>query len=198
MFEQRKHLFQRIANPAGHFFSRFRLPPNFYTLLTLPLAALTFWFLVRNNLAAASVFFLLAILFDVVDGAVARTTATQSKIGAYLDTICDRYVEALSLLGFLFLPLPDLVLPAKAWIFLSLTGGLLTTYAKAAAKEKNLVTEEIWTGFFGRPERAILIFLSMVLGLWSLSFTAWGLAVLAIVSNFTALERIISAIRRAR
>ena len=71
----------------------------------------------------------------MVDGAVARVTKTASKFGAYLDTIVDRYVEAIIAFGLLFAALPGFYIPAYAWIFLYLFGGMMTTYAKAAAKE---------------------------------------------------------------
>ena len=146
---------------------------------------------------AAAVFFLLAVFFDFIDGAVARFENKATKIGAYLDTICDRYVEGIILFGFLFLSLPKFGgLEAKIWIFLALFGSLMTTYAKAAAKEKELlVEEELPKGWLGRPERAILIFLSLILGIFNFSLMIYPLVILALLSNISALQRIFHNLR---
>lgn len=48
-------------------------------------------------------------LFDVLDGTVARLTKKSSKIGAYMDLIFDRMVEASVILAFYFL-LPEYAL----------------------------------------------------------------------------------------
>ena len=48
-------------------------------------------------------FLLLSSLLDFIDGAVARYMKKTSIKGAYLDTICDRYVEGLIFLGLLLI-----------------------------------------------------------------------------------------------
>lgn len=144
---------------------------------------------------AAAAFFLLAVFFDFIDGAVAKFENKATKTGAYLDTICDRYVEGIILFGFLFLSLPKFGFEAEIWIFLALFGSLMTTYAKAAAKEKELAVEELKNGWLGRPERAILIFLSLILGIFNFSLIIFPIVILALLSNFTALQRIFYNIR---
>ncbi|GAH39487.1 unnamed protein product, partial [marine sediment metagenome] len=123
---------------------------NQYTLISLLFVAISFSFLINLNLVLALIFFLLAGLLDFIDGAVARFTQKATKKGAYLDTISDRYVEGIILLGFLFLPLPVFLLSAKVWIFLALFGSFLTTYSKAAAKEKELTRVELKKGLLTR------------------------------------------------
>jgi phosphatidylglycerophosphate synthase len=195
MLEEKREKFKKVSEIAGKFFSKLPLTPNQYTLISLFFVILSFWFLIQVNLVLALIFFLLAALLDFIDGAVARFLQKETKQGAYLDTICDRYVEGIILLGFLFLPLPDFLLPAKIWIFLALFGSFLTTYAKAAAKEKNLVTEELKKGLWGRPERIILISLTMFLGIFNFSWMLYPIVILAILSNFTALQRIFLNLR---
>ena len=141
-------------------------------------------------------FFLLAAFLDFIDGAVARFTQRETKKGAYLDTICDRYIEGVILLGFLFLPLKGFfLLPAQVWVFLAFFGSLMTTYAKAAAKEKELVESELKKGLLGRAERVILISLSILLGIFNLSWIIYPIIILAIFSNITALQRIYLSLR---
>ena len=210
MLSENREKFKKIEIKTGEFFSKLGPTPNQYTLISLFFAILAFYFLIKNpstakggdermfidiDLILALIFFLLATILDFIDGTVARFTQRETKKGAYLDTICDRYVEGIILLGFLFLPLADFLLPAKVWIFLALFGSFLTTYSKAAAKEKEMVTEELKKGLLGRGERVILIFLAMLLGIFNLSFVIYPIIILAIFSNITAFQRIYLALK---
>jgi len=194
MLTEKREKLQKIENKIGKFFSEF-LTPNQYTLLSLVFVLFCFFSLVKNNLALALIFFLISAFLDFIDGAVARFAKKATKKGAYLDTICDRYVEGIALLGFLFLPLTSFVLPAHVWIFLAFFGSLITTYSKAAAKEKELTKKEIKKGLLGRPERIILISLVIFLGILNLSWMIYPIIILAIFSNITAFQRIYLALR---
>jgi len=191
MLEEKREKFKKISQWVGDIFSKIGLTPNQYTLISLIFAIFSFWFLIKFNLILALVFFLMATILDFVDGAVARSAQKETKKGAYLDTICDRYVEGIILLGFLLLPLPYFILSAKIWIFLAFFGSLMTTYSKAAAKEKELTQAEIKKGLLGRPERIILISLAIFLGILNFPWTIYPIVALAILSNLTALQRII-------
>ena len=195
MLSENREKFKKTEIKTGQFFSKFGLTPNQYTLISLLFVILAFYFLIKTNLILALVFFLLAAFLDFIDGAVAKFTKRETKKGAYLDTICDRYVEGIILLGFLFLPLADFLLSAKVWIFLALFGSFLTTYSKAAAKEKGLIEIEMKKGLLGRAERIILIFLAMLLGIFNLFWIIYPIVILAIFSNITALQRIYLALR---
>ena len=195
MLEEKRERFKKISNWTGNIFSKLGLTPNQYTLISLVFASVAFCFLIKEKLILALIFFLSAALLDFIDGAVAKFLQKETKKGAYLDTICDRYVEGILLLGFLFLPLPDFFLPAKIWIFLAFFGSLMTTYAKAAAKEKELIGQELKKGLLGRPERIILISVTMFLGVFNFSWIIYPLVFLAIFSNITVLQRILLAFR---
>ncbi|MCD6402522.1 CDP-alcohol phosphatidyltransferase family protein, partial [bacterium] len=169
---------------------------NQYTLLSLVFALLCFFSLRNLNLVLGLIFFSAATLLDFIDGAVARKTKKATKKGAYLDTICDRYVEGIVFFGLLFLPWPKIIFPAHFWIFLAFFGSLMTTYAKAAAKEKEVVQEELKKGFIGRGERMILLFLVFFLGIFNLSLALYFLIALAILTNLTALQRVSLVLKR--
>jgi len=196
MLAEKREKFKKVSEITGKFFSKLPLTPNQYTLISLFFVILSFWFLIQVNLVLALIFFLLAAFLDFIDGAVAKFTQRETKKGAYLDTICDRYVEGIILLGFLFLPLKGFfLLPAQVWVFLAFFGSLMTTYAKAAAKEKELVESELKKGLLGRAERVILISLSILLGIFNLSWIIYPIIILAIFSNITALQRIYLSLR---
>jgi len=191
MLEEKRGKFKAISKWTGSFFSKLGITPNQYTLISLIFSILSFYFLIKFNFILALIFFLIAAILDFIDGAVAKFSQKETKRGAYLDTICDRYVEGIILLGFLFLPLADFFLPAKIWIFLAFFGSLMTTYSKAAAKEKELTQTETKKGLFGRGERIILIALALILGILNFSWIIYPIIILAIFSNITVLQRII-------
>jgi len=190
MLSENRKKFEIISEKIGKIFSKTGLSPNTFTLISLFFAIISFLFLIQRNLILASIFFLFAAFLDLIDGAVAKFTNSATKKGAYLDTIFDRYVEGIILLGFLFLSLPEILFPSKIWVFLCFFGSLMTTYAKAAGKEKDILKEELKKGLLERPERLFLIFLSLILGVFNFSWIIYPIIFLAIFSNFTAVQRI--------
>ncbi|HUW72064.1 MAG TPA: CDP-alcohol phosphatidyltransferase family protein [Candidatus Humimicrobiaceae bacterium] len=194
MLEEKREKFKKISSWTGNIFSKSGLTPNQYTLISFVFVLVAFYFLLKERLVWALIFFLLATFLDFIDGAVAKFLQKETKKGAYLDTICDRYVEGIILLGFLFLSLSDFFLPAKIWIFLAFFGSLMTTYAKAAAKEKELVGQELKKGLLGRAERIILISLAISLGIFNFSWIIYPIVFLAIFSNITVFQRIFLAL----
>jgi phosphatidylglycerophosphate synthase len=190
MLEEKRKKFKKVEVKIGKFFSSLGLSANQYTLISILFTFFCLYFLVKASFLPALIFFILAGFLDLIDGAVARITNTSSKRGAYIDTVCDRYVEGIILLGFLFLPLSDLIFPSKIWVGLAFFGSLMTTYAKAAAKEKELVIKELRKGFVGRGERMILISLAMAFGVFDFSLIIYPIIILAFFSNITAFQRI--------
>jgi len=195
MLEENREVFEKATEKIDKHIASSKTHPNFISFLSLITAALSFIFLIKNNLALASPFFILAILFDWLDGKLARATGQVTKLGAYLDTIIDRYVEAFVLFGFFFLSLPKIILPSYLWISLALFGSLITTYAKSAREEKGLKKPKNNIELAGRAERVILIVLAMFFGIFSPWLTVYFLILLAILSNLAAIVRIFSAIR---
>ena len=195
MLSENRKNFEIISEKIGQIFSKTGISPNTFTLISLFFAFLSFFFLVKNNLILAPLFFMIASILDLIDGAVAKFKNQITKTGAYLDTICDRYVEGIIIFGFLFLNLPKIIFTPEIWIFLCLFGALMTTYSKASAKEKEIVTEELKKGLLERPERVILILLAMILGNFNIIWTAYVLIIFAIFSNITALQRIMYTLK---
>jgi len=196
MLDTKRHWFKGIEKMVGKLFGSLPLYPNDYTVFSGIMAVFACFSISRGDLIVGIVFFLIASILDFVDGAVARHKKMSTKMGAYLDTIFDRYVEGLILFGMLFLTFPVILLPGSAWIFLILFGSVVTTYAKAAAKEKELVNQELKGGMMSRGERLILLFLALVLGVVypDHEYMLVVLIIIAILSNITAVQRVWSAI----
>jgi phosphatidylglycerophosphate synthase len=196
MLDTKRYWFKDLESTVGSIFGALPLTPNQYTYLSGIFALIGLWFMMGGDLVWATILFLIAAGLDFVDGAVARKKNMSSKVGAYLDTIFDRYVEGIIFLGMFFLVLPEVFIPGQAWVYLAIFGSVVTTYAKAAAKEKDLVTQELKGGLLSRGERLILIFIALILGIIypDYLYMTYVVAIIAILANFTAIQRVHSAI----
>jgi phosphatidylglycerophosphate synthase len=187
---KKRERFSGLSVKVGIVFSKLGLSPNQWTLVTILPTLAALWFLVKEQFLWAALFFFIAAFIDLVDGSVARVTGRVTKLGAYLDTIVDRYVEGLIVFGLLFESLHNLWLPIYAWIFIYFFGGLMTTYAKAAAKEKELVGKELRGGLMERAERLIILFIGILLAYFDPFYLTYVIVILAVLANVSALQRI--------
>lgn len=181
----------------GEIFSHLPITPNQWTLISVLAGIGSFYFLMKQNLILAIISFAIAAFSDYINGIIARHRNIYTKVFRYFDTVADRYVDGLILLGMLFLPLPQIVLPGYVWIFLILFGSLVTAFTKAAAKEKELVSQELKGGLITRSERIILLLISLFLGIIDKNFiwTTYLLIFLAVITNLTAIQRIHMAVK---
>lgn len=184
----RRENFEWLGVKVGLVFSRIPIGPNAWTLLSLVPAMLAFVSIVSGNFPSAFLFLAIAAFADVVDGAVARVTGRVTRKGAYLDTIIDRYVEFFVMFGLMF------VLPIF-WVGLSIFGSMMTTYSKAAAAEK--LEAEAKGGILGRVERLILLLLTVLSMNFSKEVAIYPLILLALLSNVSAIQRILAALKGA-
>ena len=182
--------FSNFSVQVGIAFSKAGLSPNQWTLVSLLVVFAALYYLVQGYYLAAAGFFIVSSFLDLVDGSVARVTGKVSRIGGYLDTIVDRYVEGIIIIGLMFVGLPSPVLPAGVWLGIYLFGAMLTSYAKAAAVEKGLSVREIKGGLFERAERLLVLFVGLLLAAANPLYLTYVVILLAVASNFTALQRI--------
>ena len=186
--------FSFLSIKVGMVFSKLPLTPNQWTLISVLPAIASAYFIINQQFLHAAFLFGMASFLDLVDGSVARVTGRVTKKGGYLDTIIDRYIEGMIIFGLFFVPLP--IPNATAWLFLYLFGSMMTTYAKAAAKEKGLTEEELRGGLTERAERLILLFAGLLVANISKTYLGYVIIILAILSNVTAFQRIYIAVRK--
>ena len=198
MLYENREKFNKLSIKIGMIFSKIPLSPNQWTIFSLLPAVSAALYLASNEFLIAAGLFALAAFIDLIDGSVARVLGRTTRFGAYLDTITDRYVEFILVLGLFFAQLPSLeisgftITPA-ALLFLYLFGAMMTTYAKAAAKEKELVKKELKGGILERAERMVLLFAGILLAYANPAYLVYIIAVLAVLANITALQRILKA-----
>ena len=188
--QQVRQLVALIIQPLA----RLRVTPNTLTVIGLLLSALTALVIALGFLLAGGLLVLFAGIFDMFDGAMARVRNAATTFGAFFDSMLDRYSESIILLGLLcyVLQRPDFheaFWPAQheqtwmiVFIFVAVVGSLMVSYAKARAEGLGL---ECKTGLLARPERVVILAIGLLSGT-----IIWALALLAVLSNVTAIERL--------
>lgn len=188
-----------LVHPLARVLVALRVPADGVTVAgffaNLWVAAL----IAQGRLQVAGVAVLLAGLFDALDGAVARMANRQNRSGALLDSVVDRYSEAVIFFGLLYYFFSRQHWIAISFTFLAIVGSQLVSYVRARAEGLNI---ECRVGLMQRAERIVLL----AVGLWGSSWTPAGLSfpglgsdpflvfvlgVLAVLTNVTAIHRLI-------
>jgi peptidoglycan lytic transglycosylase len=183
MLGRHRETVRQWSDPVGRALFRLRLRPNHLTVIGLVVSFFAAAGFIAGHVRWAGCLLLLAGLCDLLDGALARVSGQVTAFGAFLDSVIDRYSDLIVLLGIvvLFARTPNArgALVAMA----GLVGSVMVSYTKARAES---IGVECNVGFMERPERMICLVAGALLDV--LEPALW---VLAILSNITALQRIL-------
>lgn len=168
------------------------LTPNGITVIGIVLAALSAiaywtWHVQTLSLVVAAILLLLSGYCDALDGVVARIYQQTTVFGGFLDSVLDRYADAIVFSSIILSGLCD-----PAWGLIALVGALLVSYTRARAEAAGTKMESI--GIAERPERIIiLVVVTLIAAFWQTTLVMnWGIIVLAVLTNVTVLQRGIS------
>lgn len=195
MLYKNQEKFQSFSKKIGNIFGKIPISPNGWTLLSIVPALASFYFILKEDFIPAALFFALAAFLDMVDGSVAKVKNKVSVLGAYLDTITDRYVEFIIIFGLFFEAYPAFIFSAKLWFLLVLFGSLMTSYSISAAHEEGIEEKRLRGGILESGERKILLFIIILLSSFSMLYALYLIVIMAILANITVLQRIRIAIR---
>ncbi len=173
-----------IIIPLAKIFAFLRVPPIVLTLAGLVSAILCFWFFYTQNPWIAFVFMVLTGFFDAIDGAVARLLKKASKLGAFTDSVIDRYADGAVIIGVSY------YLGEYFVGMLALLGSLMVSYTRARAEH---FIPKCDVGIGERAERLLLLILAFpVAALTSIDIKLalhYALILLVLLAFSTALER---------
>lgn len=182
-----RHIAEMVVRPLA----AIGMTPNMATVIGLLLNAITAAVLATGALRLGGVMLLIAGMFDMVDGALARVRNQKTTFGAFFDSTLDRYSEGIIILGVI---LYINSLPAsteKEWTlalaYIAGLGSLMVSYVRARAEGLGL---EMKSGLMARPERVLVLAVGLILG--AEQWLIWTLLLLAVTSVFTSVQRIIA------
>src|SRR5438132_11641751 len=143
-----------------------RLPvtPNQITVLGTALTFVAAVLTAGGQLRWGGVVLAFAGTFDILDGALARSTKRSYPYGAFLDSTLDRYSEGAMYIGLVayFVGAGG---PLERWLVLAtvtaLAGSFLVSYVRARAQSLGFTCE---TGLFRRPDRVVATGLRLIFG----------------------------------
>lgn len=193
MLSAKKHKFKKIFSFLIYPLKILNITPNQITFASLLFALSVFYFILKYEFLIALILLIFTSLFDALDGFLARDIKKETKWGAYLDTVTDRYVEFIVLFSFFFIDIPKIVFSAEVWLALCIFGSLMTTYSKSAFSEKT--NKKLEGGFIERPERMILLMIGLPLASINLTYLSYSLILFALLTNISALHRIIKSLK---
>jgi CDP-diacylglycerol---glycerol-3-phosphate 3-phosphatidyltransferase len=203
--DSNRERYLKLIGPVADFFARLHVHPNILSLLGMVLSGLAAVLYATGSFFWAAWIVVLAGTCDVLDGELARYTGKVSRFGAFFDSTLDRFSEIFLFLGLAWyfsgghlsfavvggqtdgIRSPVAVL----FIILAIGGSFMVSYTRARAEGLGIKCD---IGFMQRPERIVLLIIGSLLGslptigLWIMKAC---LFLLALLSNFTALQRMI-------
>lgn len=160
----------------------------------------------------AGALILFAGLFDMLDGQVARIGKMGSSFGALYDSVLDRYSELVMFLGICYYLVGHHYFLSSLFAFIALIGSMMVSYTRARAEGLGIDCKD---GLMQRPERVITIGVAAIacgitgyyVGgdhkwylpgisfhvLETMSIFTIPIAIMAILTNVTALNRLLGA-----
>jgi len=173
------------------FFHNVGLTPNHMSIVGVFFAyfsAVMYWDSASNQtvLILAAGFLLISGFFDALDGILARLYGEVTVFGGFLDSLLDRYADALVFLGILL----GWLMSDPVWMFwgfAALVGSLLVSYSRARAEAAGIKMETV--GIAERAERIIILVVATLLTFVWADALRWSMLLLAVLTNLTVVQR---------
>ena len=184
-----------ISNKVGHtldpailkiyrfFFPHTKVNPNCLTLLGTIIGYAAALCIAFGYVKTGGIILLFSSYFDLLDGAIARSTKTVSRFGGFLDSVLDRYTDLFLMFGVFVLFLRQGHTHALVFTFIAAIGVAIIPYARARAEAASI---ECKAGMLERPERIIILLVGIFFNL-----LLYAVIVLAVLTHVTVIQRIL-------
>ncbi len=195
---------QQIGNTLGRVvdlivrvFAASQINPNLLTFIGMAINALAAYLFAIASTASPGEFFrwagatvIVAGIFDLTDGSVARVTGRVTPFGAFFDSVMDRYSDLVLLIGLLVFYGRGNRFGYVTLVAVAMIGSVMVSYARARAEA---LIPSCKVGFLERPERVVLIIIGALFN--RMEAVLW---VIAVLSNFTVIHRIVYTMHETR
>jgi archaetidylinositol phosphate synthase len=186
MLNKYKQLFSKISLRLASGLAALGFTPNAVTLTGLVVTLVGAYLITEKMFLVSALVIAVGALLDALDGALARLTAKVSQFGGALDSITDRYGDAIIITAIWFtLKIPSII------GFFALIGSLITSYSRARLEATGIGSMSS-VGLLERPERMVLLIASLIFTPFALYF----FLLIAILSNVTVIQRLIHGKKR--
>lgn len=162
-------LVYRVIQPFIELLARVGVTPNAVTAIGFVVnVGATIIFVYGTNAARGDLRYvawggaviLLAGLFDMMDGRLARVSKQESRFGALFDSVLDRYSELAMFLGICYYLVAQQYFLSSLFAFIAMIGSVMVSYVRARAEGLGI---ECKGGLMQRPERVLLVGITAIL-----------------------------------
>ena len=180
-----------IIDPIVNVLARYRLGPDFLTVLGLVTHIFFAYLIAVGEFRWAALAIALLSPLDALDGALARKIGRQQGgFGAFLDSTLDRLAEIIIYGGFIFYYYNQNDPAMLAIAYLAATGSLMVSYARSRAEALGYHAK---LGLMSRVERYVILIIFLALNLPNIA-----LPILAVFTYLTFFQRMWAVWRQSR
>lgn len=176
----------KVTHPIAAALIKTGLTPDVVTLFgTVCSVAAALWLFPTGQLLVGGLLIWFFVMFDMLDGAMARARGGGTRFGAWLDATCDRIADGAIFAGLAWWAVfsEDNRYNLLIATLICLVTSQVISYAKARAEASGLRGDGGW---IERPERLIIVLVGAGLtGMgvwWAIHAAMWLLAVTSIVT----------------
>jgi CDP-diacylglycerol--glycerol-3-phosphate 3-phosphatidyltransferase len=184
-----RQTFKGVLDTLGGFFNRLGIMPNTMTILGLIGNTIGAYLIIRGEIMWGGIFVLIMGPIDALDGTMARLRGQPSQFGAFVDSVTDRYSELVIYGALLIYFLNTGSQAGCILVYLAAAGSVLVSYIRARAEGLGFDAK---VGLLTRVERYLVVAPGLVF-----NFPLLAMGIVAILANFTAVQRIIYVRRQA-
>ncbi|WP_067859719.1 phosphatidylinositol phosphate synthase [Nocardia shimofusensis] len=194
-----RETFAKATAPLGRALVGTGLTPDAVTLIgTVASITAAVTLFPTGHLFWGTLLIWLFVMFDMLDGAMARARGGGTKYGAVLDATCDRIADGAIFGGLAWWAVYH---ENNRWLFAATLVVLVTSqvisYAKARAEASGLSADG---GLIERPDRLVIVLvgagLTGIAGHWGIEWLTWAVHVamwtLAVLSIVTVFQRVLA------
>ncbi len=160
----------------------FHINPNILTFTGVVISFWAAWEFGHSRFFLGGLILILAGLFDMLDGEVARVSRSETRFGAFYDSVIDRYSDIIILQGLMVHYAREQMLGYVVLVGVVFMGSVMTSYTRARAES---LIRTCKVGFMERPERIVLLIIGGLAN--RMEAVLW---VLAVLGNWTVINRI--------
>ena len=201
MIKEKVPHWSNISLKIGALFARLPFPPNFYTWLTVAIAAGGLLTISAQHLTIGLWLFIIAGLLDTIDGGLARHLNKATAAGAFLDGSLDRFVDFAVIFSYFWLPITTPGLSLAQWIAIAVFVAIIPSFEVAYANHRKAVDDpsevRIWR-ILNRGEMYPLMLLVILAAHFNPIVAGWILAFWVVLATITTFQTLFLSLKLAK
>jgi len=177
-------VYRRFSRPLARILAKTSITPNTVTIIATIMGLLSGILIALGKIYEGVAVLFISQILDCTDGDLARITGRVTRLGAFIDRVFDRFVDAAIIIGIVALS------PERLWLagFMAIIGSFGVSISRAMAEAEGA---ECKVGIGGRDTRLAIVMAGLLLG-----YPEATLWIIASLGFLTTAHRIVHTIRQ--